>query len=254
MLGLKRSWCSFLVQTYLVWLKFILLHFIKVAFSANSRQDPPPVKKDCDSLNCYSHFIVVVWNQTYNTSEICLYIEVINSEISLDSESERNRGQWWEYFLRVIFSNAVIFKLGTTVYSREAIVQGWCMLMQGWCMPDEAGAGAMLTWVTSTVWVWETFPVSRQQEAEINTWGVNSNPQRANGVWGLRRRVQGLCAKSEFHLIFSPIPQEQDFYRRWARDCIFPSQGCYIWCCHILSGSPFRIKIVILLVDHHFEC
>lgn len=49
--------------------------------------------KDCDSLNCDSHFIVIVWNETYSNSEICVCVEVINSEVSLDSESERNRGQ-----------------------------------------------------------------------------------------------------------------------------------------------------------------
>ena len=45
-----------------------------------------------------------------------LYVEVINPKVSLDSESGKDdRGRWWEFFFRPIFSKAVIFRLGTTV-------------------------------------------------------------------------------------------------------------------------------------------
>ena len=44
-------------------------------------------KYSCDSLYCQTCFIAVVWNQTLNISELCLYLETMGSHRYLQLQS-----------------------------------------------------------------------------------------------------------------------------------------------------------------------
>lgn len=76
---LSASPFCFYIQAYLILLCFILLSFTDVVFSLiESKTLHQP--EDHDLLYCDTHFITVIWNQTYNISKV--WISVCRSPTS----------------------------------------------------------------------------------------------------------------------------------------------------------------------------
>ena len=55
-------------------------------------------KNSCDLLYCNICFISVVWNQTCNNVEVCLYI--------------CDQGEWWPHLVNIILQPVILHEIG----------------------------------------------------------------------------------------------------------------------------------------------